>query len=99
MMTSTNTRLPRLFVGAAASVLLAGTLVGCSNGPERVEHKYYPGHDITPVAESSLGSSDEIDRTVTFTFDTNLRRLQDDVHRMFLLDAPSTLSPKRGIWY
>ncbi len=94
----TDRRAARFAVGACA---LAGlVLVGCSSSDsQRAEHGYYPGRDISPTADSSVGDQAAIKRMMTMTHDTNLRRFNDDLYRAFLLDAPSTMSPKRGIWY
>ncbi|GAB4554273.1 MAG: hypothetical protein Tsb0013_16820 [Phycisphaerales bacterium] len=94
----TDRRATLLSLGACA--LACVVMVGCSSDePQRIPHGYYPDRDITPVADSSVGGSDAIERMAAFSRDTNLRRLQDDVHRMFLLDKPTSLSPKRGIWF
>ena len=96
-MQAVSVRCFRTVALGALGVSLLG-MVGCSSS-EKTAHGYYPDRDITPVATSSLGGTDAVDRMVTFTNNTNLRRAHDDVQRFLLLDKPTGLSPKHGTWF
>ncbi|MEM1422662.1 MAG: hypothetical protein AAGH64_01540 [Planctomycetota bacterium] len=90
-------RFARLGLGACA---LAGlVLVGCAaEESQRIPHGYYPDRDITPVANSTVGGEEAIERMAAFSRNTNLRRMTDDWYRLWRLDTPSSLSSKPGNW-
>lgn len=83
----------------AGLALGAALLTGCaSSGNEvKVTHGYFTDRDITPVADSKQGSADAIDRMVAFQRDNNERAMNSDLHRFFLLDRPSSLTPGKSI--
>ena len=92
----------RRFIGVAlgACALVGCVMVGCaSDEPQRIAHGYYPDRDITPSSNSTEGDQAAVDRMIAFSRDTNLRRMNDDLHRLLMIDKPNSLSPKRGIWY
>ena len=90
-------RFARVGLGACALVCLV--MVGCAaDESQQIPHGYYPDRDITPVADSSVGGKEAIDRMAAFSRNTNLRRLNDDWIRLWKLDQPSNLSSTPGIW-
>ena len=93
----TDRRTARFALGVCA---LAGlVMVGCAaEEPQRISHGYYPDRDITPVANSSIGGDDAIERRAAISRNTNLRRLNDDLHSFFLLERPSRMSSRPTIW-
>ncbi len=78
-------------LGACALTAVAATaLVGCSS--TEIVHEYGPDGNLTPYATSSRGDTVANDSMAAFSIDTNLRRANDDVRRMFFLDRPLRLA-------
>lgn len=83
------------FAALAALTIGAATLVGCHGSGTAAEFRKNP----TPVADSLSRSNDEIMNRISKTNDTNLRALNEDLGRFFLLDKPSTLRLPRNYTY
>lgn len=75
------------FAALVAVSVGAALLAGCHGSGRAAEFR----KDPTPVADSLSRSNDEILNRMTRTTDTNLRALNEDLGRLFLLDRPSTL--------
>ena len=91
-----SARPTRVLLGAFALVGVALASSGCASREEareaRIHHMYYPGKDVTPVANSPRGGKDALANMGTFAWDTNLRLLQEDWHRMWFVTQPSELT-------
>lgn len=74
-------------VGAAA--VMAGLLGGCSstdNSPSGIRY------NLTPELQTMTDRPVDIGNRVSITYDENIRRFWEDLHRAALVDRPSMLS-------
>ncbi|MDX2147356.1 MAG: hypothetical protein SFZ23_07515 [Planctomycetota bacterium] len=85
-------------VGGLALVgLSAGLLGGCTYNTPSEEYARDIRMDPSPEVDTLYQREVDIDNALTLTFDENLRALNQDLGRFFLLDRPSrlTLEPNR----
>lgn len=74
----------------AAAVL--APLAGCNTDTERGQLDA-TRLNMTPDVATHTRSRDQVDNQVFYSFDHNIRSLQEDVGRLLLTDRPSRLSP------
>lgn len=76
----------------AAIALVGASMLGCNAQQSRtVSYRQKPSPELDTLSRRH----DDIDNRLTVTNDTNLRMLNEDIGRFFLLDRPSRLSPTR----
>jgi ABC-type uncharacterized transport system auxiliary subunit len=80
---------PLLKAGLLLAALGVVVLGGCdSSGGRKHAYRLNP----TPELDTQAQRRDDIDNQLTLTNDTNLRILNEDVGRFWLLDRPSRMS-------
>lgn len=80
---------------AALSTLAAVALMGCEASTPSGRLAADLRSDPSPGMDTLYQREVDIDNSIAITNDTNLRMLNQDLGRLFLLDRPSRLTPER----
>jgi hypothetical protein len=80
---------------AALLALAALALVGCEAGTPSGRLAADLRSDPSPGMDTLFQREVDVDNAVAITNDTNLRMLNQDLGRLFLLERPSRLTPER----
>lgn len=83
-----NKRNTKLAIGSIGLGLVAAGLTGCGNSV------YALRLDPSPAASSLSRNRAMVHNDLIVVMDTDLRNVQDDMERLWLLDQPSKLHPR-----